>query len=38
MYWRGVGGPPRSLAGPGQQPMGAWAGALALSPPKAPGD
>ena len=36
LYWRGVGGSPRSLAGPGQRPNGG--GAQELNPFKAPGN
>ena len=32
LYWRGIGGPPMSLAGPGQPPRGEG---LGLSPPEA---
>ena len=34
----GSGGPPRSLAGPGQRPMGGWGVGQGLSPPEAPGN
>ena len=37
LYWRGVGGFPRSLAGPGQRPMG-MGGGQELSAPEAPGN